>query len=86
MQIRFHKTFERQLAKLPTREQEQLFKRMELFLENDRHPLLRRHSLKGEWAGCESLNVTGDLRAIVHVDEGLATFLQIGTHHQLYGA
>ncbi len=87
MQVRFHKHFEIQLAKQHKPIQNQFFKRLDLFLSHDRHPLLQRHRLSGEWKTCESINVTGDVRAIFLFDSttDTATFLQIGTHHQLYG-
>lgn len=32
-----------------------------------------------------SINITGDYRAIYEVKDGIAYFISVGTHHELYG-
>ena len=49
-------------------------------------PLLRNHPLTGELAGCHSINITGDIRAIYRiVDDEMYVYQMIGSHSQLYG-
>ena len=73
--------------KLSKQDQAHFYARLDLFRNDSRHPLLNRHVLRGKWAGCFSISVTGDLRSIVDLDiaNDKAKFLRIGTHHQLYG-
>jgi len=59
--------------------------RIRLFQKDMFEPILNNHSLEGEWLGCRSINITGDIRAVF---EELSTnhiqFLAIGTHSELY--
>jgi addiction module RelE/StbE family toxin len=60
----------------------------ELFLEDSAHSSLRDHSLRGEFSGYRSINITGDYRAIyrkrVEGKKEFITFYMIGTHKELY--
>ncbi len=85
MTIRSTTGFRKKMRKLPRTIQDGFWERLQLFRENARHPLLHDHALTGEWAGCRSLNVTGDYRAIYVVDGSTIRFLAIGTHAELYG-
>lgn len=64
---------------------------LELFLENslNPHPSLRSHPLKEQFAGYQSIDVTGDWRALFTVKESktqtVITFHILGTHAQIYG-
>ncbi len=59
--------------------------RLALFVENQYHPLLNNHSLQGEWAGCRSINITGDMRAIFEeIAENNFEFIAFGSHSELY--
>ncbi len=76
--------FVRQYKKLPLKIQKKFLERVAVFKENPRHPLLRVHRLQGDMELFESMNVTGDFRALF-VREGVAaTFHKIGTHSELY--
>jgi len=64
---------------------EKFQERFSLFLEDMYHPLLNNHPLEGEWIGCRSINITGDIRAVFEeVDIGYVEFIAIGTHSELY--
>ena len=62
---------------------------LELFLENPNHPQLRSHPLKERYSGYNSIDVTGDWRALFKVRQSkteiVVTFHILGTHPQLYG-
>lgn len=82
----YHRNFSKQYAKLDTRTREHYIQRKNLFCEQPEHPLLDIHKLHGEWEGCSSFSVTGDIRVIFRsLAPTTIEFLAIGTHHQLYG-
>lgn len=62
---------------------------LELFLDNPLHPQLRNHSLKEEYSGYNSIDVTDNWRALFKVRESetqtIITFHILGTHEELYG-
>ncbi len=62
---------------------------LEMFLENPHQPQLRNYSLKEEYSGYNSIDVTDDWRALFKVRESktqtIITFHILGTHIQLYG-
>jgi len=79
---RFRKSYEKLALKMRDRCRD----RMDLFESEPFHPLLDNHPLHGEYAGCRSINVTGDYRAIFyHENENTVRFIAIGTHHDLFG-
>ncbi len=49
--------------KQPVWIQDKFAERVQLLLENIYNPLLNNHMLEGEWIGCRSINVTGDIRS-----------------------
>ena len=85
MRIEYEKSFIKAVDKLPPGIEEKFYQRLELFIQNLTHPLLRNHSVDPAYPGCRSINVTGDYRAIFKQSDDLVTFLHIGTHSQLYG-
>ena len=86
MQFLAHKIFDKKVAKLPQKIKEQLKERLSIFIENPHHHLLNNHALNGEFAGCRSINITGDLRLIYeHYDADTLHLLDIDTHANLYG-
>ena len=86
MIIGFDRTFEKKFAKLPNKVREQFKKRKDLFVQEPYHPLLYNHNLHEPYAGCRSINVTGDYRAIFfHVSDSTVRFINIDTHHNLFG-
>ena len=87
MTVLYSKRFHKQLhARLSPKMRRQFGQRLELFLADPRHPRLNTHSLSGKYAGCWSINVSGDIRAIFEYRNKRATilFLVIGAHSQLY--
>lgn len=71
--------------KLPVRLQSQFEERLSLFVHNPYHPLLHNHSLSGEWAGCRSIDIAGDLRAVYEeLDGDQIELIAVGSHSQLY--
>ncbi len=60
-------------------------KRIEMFSNNPRHPLLRDHSLTGSMQGLRSFSVTGDIRIVYReLSTDHIILLDIGTHNQVY--
>ena len=85
MQIYFHGGFIKQLKKKPTSIQTKFFSKLKSF-ENDQFlPELNNHSLSGKYSGCRSINITGDIRALYVNQGGVAKFIAIGSHSELYG-
>jgi addiction module RelE/StbE family toxin len=58
--------------------------RIDLFKTNTKNPVLRDHQLKGNKESLRSFSVTGDLRIIYKEYTDHYTFLDIGTHSQVY--
>lgn len=78
--------FEKKLARLPRRLRAAVAARTALFVENQRHPLLNDHALTGTFEGRRSFNITGDWRLVYRpLSDGIVFFLDIDTHHNLYG-
>jgi addiction module RelE/StbE family toxin len=80
----FTKHFKQRIASTPS-----LVKRfrgrVELFLANPHHPLLRDHELLGEKSGYRAFSVTSDIRVIYQpIDKNTVRFYDIGTHNQVY--
>lgn len=85
MNVVFHKRFDKMAAKLPPKVKTQMVARITLFAKDPLEPALRNHSLNTPYKGSNSINITGDYRAIYHlVDAQTALFTHIGTHDQLY--
>ena len=83
----FSTRFKRMYRKLIAKRQRVCDDRLRLFAVNPRHSLLDVHSLGGEYAGCFSINITGDVRAVYRmITTGTAYFLAVGTHSELYGS
>ena len=85
MQFNYHKNFKKRFEKLPVKIQNKFEEHLGLFFKNQFHPILSNHSLSGEYKGCRSINVTGDIRAIFYVkNDGHIVFTNIGSHPELY--
>ncbi len=85
MKPEFHRRFVKELSRLSHSEEERFYERLALFLSNPDHYLLGRHPLHGKYAGCWSIDIAGDLRAVYEIRQSSYFFIHIGTHHQLYG-
>jgi len=80
MKIFLHKNFSKKYAKLRQNEKNKFKERRNLFLEDPYNPLLNNHPLAGKYAGCRSINVTGDLRVIYDtIDKDSVLFIDIDT-------
>jgi len=77
----FKKMFKKKDAWVKAKFSERLF----LFIKERNNPLLNNHSLDGIWAGCRSINITGDFRAVYEeLGNDNFEFVAIGTHSELY--
>lgn len=85
MRLSFDRGFLKQYKKLRQSIKEHADERLRLFAVSEFDPALDSHKLKGEWSGYRSINITGDYRAIFETHPGLAHFVAIGTHDELYG-
>jgi len=85
MKIELHRRFLKAYAKQPKKIQEKFKERRNLFIEDIFYPLLNNHSLSGEYEGCRSINITGNIRAIFYVKtESDIAFINRGLHPELY--
>jgi addiction module RelE/StbE family toxin len=84
MEIRFHKNFKKKFKKIPLKIQEQFYIRLELFLQNKFDKTLNNHSVDKAFPNCNSINISGDYRAIFTDQENVIIFITIGTHSELY--
>ena len=85
MNIGYHRDFERAYQKLHTTRQKNVRERIALFSDDEFHPLLNNHALRGKYEGYRSINVGGDLRAIYkELGKNIAYFVELGTHSKLY--
>ena len=85
MSIVFHRNFKQQYKKLRAGEKKKCDERIALFMQNLSHPILNNHSLGGKLKEYQSINITGDIRALYEVvSEDVALFITIDTHSNLY--
>ncbi|MBI4065946.1 type II toxin-antitoxin system RelE/ParE family toxin [Candidatus Kaiserbacteria bacterium] len=86
MKLNFSRRFEKQRAKSLKSAKHKLNERLRLFTADSFHPLLENHPLHGMYAGCRSINITGDYRAIYYYENlDIVRFIAVGTHHELFG-
>ena len=80
------KSFLKSYIKLPKGVKAKFAERVQLFLDEPNHPLLRIHELKGDMSPMKSMNIRGDYRALFIIDtkKQLIIFYKIGTHSELY--
>jgi mRNA interferase YafQ len=76
--------FEKQFSKLPKSLKTKVILRLELFTKDPFDSLLNNHPLRGEWRDYRSININADFRAIYKMTDGVAYFMGIGTHSELY--
>jgi len=87
MRIYIHRRFEKKFRKLRKKEQSRFLERRDIFKEDPFSKVLENHPLHGEYADCRSINVGGDLRAVYRpVENDAVLFVDIGTHHELFGS
>jgi mRNA-degrading endonuclease YafQ of YafQ-DinJ toxin-antitoxin module len=59
-------------------------KQLSLFKENNRHPSLRTHKLKGAIKERWSISIEGNTRMLFYVKNEEAVFYIVGTHDEVY--
>ena len=77
-------SFIKEYKKLSPKIKLQFKVRRDIFLENCFHPILNNHPLHGKYEGYNSINITGNYRAVYHMKGEIAIFIHIGTHNELY--
>lgn len=86
MHIETTKKFDKQFKKLPSKIQQEFAKRIELFITERNHHLLKTHKLSGNLRGLWSFNVTADIRVVFDTSyDGVIILVAIGSHSELYG-
>ena len=85
MILSYGKKFIKQYSKQSLHIKNKFIARQGLFVTTPFHPLLNNHRLSGGYAGCRSINVTGDIRAVFEeLSENHIEFVAIGSHSELY--
>lgn len=83
----YHTDFKKDYKKLSNAQQNKFKERLLLFLEDNRHPILRDHALSGRLKGKRAFSISGDIRVIYrYIDGKTVLFLRVGTHNQVYPA
>ncbi len=85
MSVFYSVRFKKQYKKLPRDLQHKIRDRVLLLARDPMNSLLNNHALKESYAGCRSINITGDYRVIFQPHPNLLYFIAVGTHHELYG-
>lgn len=78
--LKAYKTRFRHLARV----QKQFEKRLRLFSENPANPILKDHALRYDMIGYRAFSITGDIRVVYYIEKGIAYFVDIGMHNQVY--
>ena len=84
MDIIFKPKFKKKFKKLSPLIQDKFGKRLQLLVCSRESPALRIHTLKGKKYPLQSMNITGDYRALFIITKDSVTFYEIGTHSELY--
>ena len=85
MIVTYHNKFKKKYSKLRKSEKERFKERRNIFLIDPFHPILNNHALRGKYLGYRSINIGGDLRAIIKMlRENVAMFADLDTHSNLY--
>ncbi len=78
---KFVKSFKKKDVKI----QQQIKIKIRILKEDSLNPILNNHKLKGEYAGFNSINITGDYRLIFeYIDKDTVLLIDIDTHSNLY--
>ena len=78
--------FKKKFKKSPEKIREKVKDRLIVLSANCWDPILNNHPLHGEYSGCKSIDITGDIRLIYkELDKDVCLLLRFGTHHELYG-
>lgn len=89
MNVAYDPAFVKKLKKIDIRVRNNVKEKILLFSKEPQNLSLNNHSLRDEYRGYRSIDITGDWRAIFRVEfvgeERIAYFTNIGTHKELYG-
>ena len=81
MELQYSPKFLRQYGKLSQEQQEEVDEKLTLFKENQQHPFLKTHKLKGRLQECWSFSVNYKDRIIFeYEDKKTISLLNIGDH------
>lgn len=69
---------------MSTKIQKKFADRLDIYLTDDSREILRIHILRGNKYPLQSMNITGDYRALFIATKSKITFYEIGTHSELY--
>jgi len=85
MRFSYSKKFTKQYTKQSIDIKNKFIDRQTLLATDFFSPILNNHKLSGEYLGCKSINITGDIRAVFEeISEDHIEFIAIGTHGELY--
>lgn len=87
MEYRFEEKFLRKLAKLKKADKGLYYKileKIQMFGDDERHPSLRCHKLTGKLLGYWSISMDMGIRIVYFIESGVAYFVDIGTHDEVY--
>lgn len=84
MKVAYLRSFRKDYKKLSLKLRNQFRERVQFFRENQFNPLLNNHSIHHPYEGCQSINITGNVRALYEINNDTAIFIRIGTHSELY--
>lgn len=87
MTLRRHRQFIRHYKKriLSYPEIDKKFEeRLNLFIQDAKHPLLKDHKLSGRLEGLRAFSITGDIRVVYRLIGQSIELYDIGSHNQVY--
>ncbi len=85
MRFSYSKKFTKQYTKKSIDIKNKFIERQTLLATDFFSPILNNHKLSGEYAGCRSINITGDFRAVYEeLGNDHFEFVAIGTHSELF--
>ena len=79
----FKKNYQKRIAPKP-KLVDKFKKRLLLFTQNPKNPILRTHHLKGEMSSHKSFSITGDIRVVYTETKNEIKLYDIGSHNQVY--
>jgi mRNA-degrading endonuclease YafQ of YafQ-DinJ toxin-antitoxin module len=79
------KQFTKDRKNLPKKIQLKIIERLTLLLENPNNPILNLHRLNPPYQNKQSINISGNLRLIFELEDGVYILYRVGTHSELYG-
>lgn len=80
---KFIKIYKKRFSHLPNI-QKKFDDRVRLFEKDSNDPILDDHALTGEKLGFRAFSITGDIRVVYYLYRGIAYFVDIGSHNQVY--